>query len=175
MIGLIDIREVKRNTVTANLTARYGVTNRFELEARLPYVRRWDSVTSRPLAIGAGQEGLFNSDGSGVGDFEASARYQLNDGGADKPYYIGSLRFKSRTGTDPFEVLNEGTTSTRLSNGLQRELPTGSGFYTIQPGLTVLYPADPAVFFCNISYQYNFTRSNVTLKTIEEFASTGAP
>ena len=167
LIGLIDIREVKRNTVTANLTARYGVTNRFELEARLPYVRRWDSVTSRPLAIGAGQEGLFNSDGSGVGDFEASARYQLNDGGADKPYYIGSLRFKSRTGTDPFEVLNEGTTSTRLSNGLQKELPTGSGFYTIQPGLTMLYPADPAVFFGSINYQYNFTRSNVTLNTTE--------
>ncbi|MEO7232925.1 MAG: acetate kinase, partial [Polaromonas sp.] len=43
LIGLIDVREVKRNTVTGALTTRYGLTNRFELEARLPYVYRSDS------------------------------------------------------------------------------------------------------------------------------------
>ena len=38
LIGVIDVREVKRNTFNATLTGRYGLTNRFEIEARVPYV-----------------------------------------------------------------------------------------------------------------------------------------
>ncbi|WP_370632258.1 acetate kinase [Rhodoferax sp. U2-2l] len=163
LIGLIDVREVKRNTVTTTLTGRYGITNRFEIEAKIPYVYRSDSVISRPLNIGEGRDQLFSSSGKGLGDVEFTGRYQLNDGGADSPYYIGTLRVKSRTGKDPFEVLTDTVAGT--SNELQKELPTGSGFLTVQPGLTVLYPADPAVFFGSVSYQYNFKRSNVTLNT----------
>ena len=164
LIGLIDVREVKRNTVTATLTGRYGLTNRFELEAKVPYVYRSDDVVSRPYTgPGSERDELFSSSGKGLGDIEVTGRYQLNDGGANSPYYIGTLRVKSRTGKDPFEVL----TDTYIGGGseIQKELPTGSGFLTVQPGLTVLYPADPAVFFGSVSYQYNFKRSNVTLNT----------
>ena len=166
-IGLIDVREVKRNTFTAALTGRWGITNRMEIEAKVPYVYRSDSVLERPLASGSGQDQLFESTGKGIGDVEVTGRYQLNDGGVDKPYYIGTLRFKSRTGKDPFEVLTaaQNVGGSRTTNELQRELPTGSGFYTLQPGLTVLYASDPAVLFGSISYQYNFKRSNVSLNT----------
>lgn len=164
-IGLIDVREIKRNTFTAALTGRWGVTNRFEIEAKLPYVHRSDDVLSRPINSGAGRDELFSSTGSGIGDVEVTGRYQLNDGGADRPYYIGTLRFKSRTGKDPFKVLTDTMAPGQISNELQEELPRGSGFYTLQPGLTMLYPADPAVFFGSISYQYNFKRSNVTMNT----------
>lgn len=165
LIGLVDVREVRRNTFTPSLTARWGITNRFEIEAKLPYVYRSDSVLSRPQNIGAGRDELFTSTGSGIGDVEFTGRYQLNDGGADRAYYVGTLRFKTRTGKDPFEVLTDTGANPNVSNELQKELPTGSGFYTIQPGLTMLYPADPAVFFGSISYQYNFKRTGVTLNT----------
>ena len=46
--------------------------------------------------------------------------------------------------------------------GLPLNLPTGSGFYSLQPGLTWLFPSDPAVFFGGVSYTYNFKRSNVS-------------
>lgn len=168
-IGLIDVREVKRNTLTAALTGRWGITNRMEIEAKVPYVYRSDSVLERPLGGGSSQDQLFESTGKGVGDIEVTGRYQLNDGGVDKPYYIGTLRFKSRTGKDPFEVLTEAQNvgGSKTSNELQKELPTGSGFYTLQPGLTVLYASDPAVLFGSISYQYNFKRSNVSLNTTD--------
>lgn len=166
LIGLIDIREVHRNTLTASLTARYGITNRFEIEAKVPYVYRSDSSIERPYIQGVAQPELFDSTGKGLGDIEVTARYQFNDGGADKPYYIGTMRFKSRTGKDPFEVLTD-THAGLTTVGLQRELPTGSGFYTIQPGLTMLYPADPAVFFGSLSYQHNLTRNNVTMNTTD--------
>lgn len=163
-IGLIDVREVRRNTTTAALTGRWGVTNRFELEAKVPYVYRSDDVLERPLNTGSGTDELFSSSGRGIGDIEMTGRYQFNDGGVDKPYFIGTLRLKSRTGKDPFEVLTD-TTSSPNSNALQDELPVGSGFYTVQPGLTVLYPSDPAVFFGGLSYQHSIKRTGVTMNT----------
>ena len=42
------------------------------------------------------------------------------------------------------------------------QLPTGSGFYSLQPGVTWLYPSDPVVFFGNVSYLHNFARNNVS-------------
>ena len=161
LIGLIDIREVKRNTFNATLTGRFGVTNRFEIEARVPYVYRSDTSVGRTFGAGAATATAFSSSGQAIGDVEVTGRYQLNDGGVDKPYFVGSLRLKTRTGKDPFEV--ETLTSIQgLSDGVQTTLPTGSGFYGIQPALTVLFPSDPAVFFGTISYLHSVPRSNVT-------------
>ncbi|MDE2093948.1 MAG: acetate kinase [Burkholderiales bacterium] len=158
-IGLIDVREVKRNTVNAMLTGRYGITNRFEVEARVPYTYRSDSSIGCQLGQGCASETVFGASGQGIGDVEVTGRYQFNDGGVDKPYYVGSLRFKSRTGKDPFQVPVD-TTGTGLGP-VQTELPTGSGFYGLQPALTVLFPSDPAVFFGTISYLHNFSRTGV--------------
>ncbi|MGH9906058.1 MAG: hypothetical protein ACRD8U_10825 [Pyrinomonadaceae bacterium] len=151
-IGLIDIRSVNRDTFIAALTARYGVTSMVEVEGKLPYVYRDDSTLARPLATPTVADSAFDSDGNGIGDIELAARYQLNQGGFNKPYYIGTLRYKARTGEDPFEVDIDPTTN------LQRELPTGTGFHGLQPGLTAIFPSDPAVFFGGVSYLWNIER-----------------
>jgi hypothetical protein len=41
----------------------------------------------------------------------------------------------------------------------------GSGFYGIQPALTMLYPSDPAVFFGSVSALYSPARHNVVRQT----------
>ncbi|MEP7101599.1 MAG: acetate kinase [Burkholderiales bacterium] len=163
-IGLIDVREVKRNTFNATLSGRYGVTNRFEMEARVPYSYRSDSNIGCQLGQGCVTDTVFSASGQGVGDVEVTGRYQFNDGGLDKPFYVGSLRFKSRTGKDPFQVTTDDSI-TGLSGGVQTSLPTGSGFYGLQPALTVLFPSDPAVFFGTVSYLHNFARSDVVQQT----------
>ena len=166
LIGLIDVREVKRNTFTGTLTTRYGLTNRFEVEARLPYVYRSDTGVGREFLQGAAANTtVFDTTGRGIGDVEATARYQFNDGGVDRPYYVGSLRFKSRTGKDPFEVETSRTVLGFRNDGVQTTLPTGSGFYGLQPALTVLYPSDPAVFFGTVNYLHSFKRNHVTRRT----------
>lgn len=181
LIGLVDVREVKRNTVTGALTTRYGLTNRLELEARLPYVYRSDSTVSREIFTGSASDNVFNSSGKAIGDVEIAARYQLNEGGANKPYFLGSLRFKSRTGKDPFDVVTDCVTrcvGNTTGTGLPLDLPTGSGFYSLQPGLTWLFPSDPAVFFGGISYTYNFKRSDVSRQVLNgerEFIGTVEP
>ncbi|PWK92742.1 acetate kinase [Fulvimonas soli] len=164
LIGLIDVRQVRTTTQTAVLAARYGFTNRFELELRVPYVHSHTDTVSREIFTGAAQDNVFGSSGKGLGDVEATARYQLNDGGADRPYYIAWLRYKSRTGRDPFEVTTDCVTrcaQNATGTGLPLQQPTGSGFNALQPGVTWLYPSDPVVFFGNLSYLYNFERDNV--------------
>jgi hypothetical protein len=164
LIGVIDVREVKRNTFNATLTGRYGLTNRFEIEARVPYVYRSDTSIGREILQGTATDNAFNSSGHGIGDAEVTGRYQFNDGGLDTPYFVGSLRFKSRTGKDPFEVqTSRGIAG--LTDGVQTSLPTGSGFFGLQPALTMLFPSDPAVFFGTLSYLHSFKRSNVSRQT----------
>lgn len=158
VIGLIDVRTVNRSTWTAALTGRYGLTNRLEVEARVPFVYRRDSTIARPFGENNVQtERAFTADGSKIGDAEITARYQINQPAPDKAYYVGSIRFKTRTGESPFEVE---TFSPFAGSGLlQKELPTGSGFYGLQLGLSALYPSDPVVFFGNVSYLHNFERN----------------
>jgi hypothetical protein len=166
LIGAIDIREVRRTTLTGALTGRFGVSNRFEVEAKVPYVYRSDTGVGREFLAGASTNStVFDSTGHGIGDVELTGRYQFNDGGLDHPYYIGSLRFKSRTGRDPFEVQTSKTIVGFRDDGIQTELPTGSGFYGLQPAVTMLYPSDPAVFFGTVSYLYTFARNGVSRNT----------
>lgn len=165
LIGLIDARQVKTTTQTGALAVRYGITNRLELELRAPYQYNHTDTVSREIFTGSAEDRVFASSGHGLGDVEATARYQINDGGADNPYYIGWLRLKSRTGKDPFEVTTDCVTrcvQNATGTGLPLQVPTGSGFYSLQPGLTWLYPSDPVVFFGNISYLHNFPRHNVS-------------
>ncbi|MDQ6640376.1 MAG: acetate kinase [Pseudomonadota bacterium] len=165
LIGAIDIREIRRTTVTGALTGRFGVSNRFELEAKVPYVYRADTSVGREILQGTASNSIFDTTGHGLGDVELTGRYQFNDGGLERPYYIGSLRFKSRTGKDPFEVQTSKNVIGFRDDGVQTELPTGSGFYGLQPAVTMLYPSDPAVFFGTVSYLYTFARSNVSRNT----------
>jgi hypothetical protein len=166
LIGLIDVREVKRNTFSASLSARTGLSNRLEVELKVPYVYRSDATVSREIFTGTAVDRAFDTSGKAIGDVELAARYQLNQGGPDKPYYIGGLRFKSRTGRDPFDVVTDCTKRCIGENvtgtGLPLQLPTGSGFYSVQPSLTWLFPTDPAIFFGSVSYIHTFKRSNVS-------------
>jgi hypothetical protein len=166
LIGLVDVREVKRNTVTTIFSGRTGLTNRLEIDAKIAYVYRSDATVSREIFTGTAVENVFSTSGKGMGDAELGLRYQINKGSPDSAYYVGSLRFKSRTGRDPFDVITDCTRHCigpdATGTGLPLDLPTGSGFYSLQPGLTWLFPSDPAVFFGSISYLHNFKRSNVS-------------
>nr|WP_250901578.1 MULTISPECIES: acetate kinase [unclassified Dyella] len=165
LIGLVDVRQVKTTTQTGAIALRYGITNRMEAEVRIPFVHGHTDTISREIFTGTATDRAFGASGSGLGDIEATLRYQLNDGGADKAYYVAWLRAKSRTGRDPFEVTTDCVqrcVQNATGTGLPLQLPTGSGFYSLQPGVTWLYPSDPVVFFGNVSYLHNFARNNVS-------------
>ncbi|WP_243372438.1 transporter [Geotalea sp. SG265] len=161
-IGLIDVRNVNSNTYVAALTTRYGITNRLEFEARVPYVYRSDSTSFEPTTDpNTGNRipaSVFSADGKGLGDVEFGPRFQLNQPGGEGPYLIASLRVKSVTGKDPFEVPTASNVTSPSGVPLQTELPTGSGFWGIQPGISAIFSSDPAVFFGTVSYMWNMER-----------------
>ena len=150
-IGLIDIRGVNDSTWIAGLSARYGLSNRLEIEAKVPYVYRTEAAVTRGTGSPSSVDSVFDTSGKGLGDVEVSARYQLNEGGENSPYYIAGLRVKARNGKDSFSVPYS-------DNYLPLELPTGSGFWAIQPSLAFIYPSDPAVFFGGVNYVKNIDR-----------------
>ena len=173
LIGLIDVRQVKTTSVTAALAARYGLGNRFEVELKVPYMYIRGDTVSREIFTGTAQDSVFSSDGNGLGDIELTARYQLPNKGADRPFYVVWLRYKARTGKDLFEVTTDCITrcvANATGTGLPLELPTGSGFASLQPGVTWLYASDPVVFFGSLSYLHNFARKDVSRTTLS-----GAP
>ena len=151
LIGEINVSQSNRTNWVASLGGRYGVTNRFEVEARVPLIYRTDDTLARPITS-TSQNELFSSDGSGVGDVELAARYQLNAPRDDGAFYIAGLRFKTRTGKDIYEVDYD-----PLFN-LPTELATGSGFYSLQPSLSGVLPSDPVVFFGGVNYTWNIKR-----------------
>ncbi|HQT68857.1 MAG TPA: hypothetical protein PLE48_00340 [Thiobacillus sp.] len=151
LIGQIDVRSVNRSSWIASLGGRYGLTNRLEIETRVPYVYRTDDTVTRPIG-GVASDQLFSSDGNGLGDIELAARYQFNAPRDDGAFYVAGLRFKTRTGKDPYEVEYD------TNFNLPKELATGSGFYSLQPSLSAVLPADPVVFFGGINYVWNIKR-----------------
>jgi hypothetical protein len=151
LVGNFTISQVERETLTAALTGRVGVTDRLELEARVPYVRRDDTETRRPIGTGAAADETVKLDGDGLGDVEFAAHYQINDGSRGWPFFVGNLRAKSDTGTSPFDVDTD-------SSGNPTELPTGTGFWSVQPSITAIMPTDPAVIFANLNYTWNIAR-----------------
>lgn len=150
LVGVIDVVEADRDTYTARVTGRYGITNRLEAEVSGSWVYRDDATRSREFLTGSVGDSVFKSQGSGLGDVEFGLRYQFKRRKPTSPFLVGNLRFKSDTGSDPFEI----TTAAGLAGQprFSNELPTGSGFWSVNPSLTFIYPSDPVVFFGNVGY-----------------------
>ncbi|SEK43593.1 transporter [Ectothiorhodospira marina] len=159
-IGLIDLTEVQRDTLTAALSFRYGLSNRMEVGIRIPYVWRDESLRRREILVGTPAEQVTGSDGQGLGDVELALHYQFNRAVTGKPFFIGNLRVKAPTGDSPFDVEREliEDDDGRPITEIFVEQPTGSGFWAVQPSLTMTYPTDPAVIYGNLSYLWNIER-----------------
>ena len=149
-LGVIEANDADRDSAVATVALRYGLTSRLEVEARIPYVYRHDRVTTlaqRDETINRTTE----LDGQQIGDVEVSARYQLNEVRPGRPIFVANARIKPPSGLGPYDVGYD-------EFGVATSLATGSGFWAVEGGLTMLYPSDPAVIFASISYLHNISR-----------------
>lgn len=149
-IGLLEVNDAARDTLTAALAARYALTDRLELEVRVPYIYRSDRVTTVAQQSTTTMQ-TFELNGGDIGDVEMSARYQLNRGANGAPIFVAGMRVKSDSGLGPFDL-------ERDAAGISTELATGSGFWAVQGSVSMLYPTDPAVIFASLSYNHNIAR-----------------
>jgi hypothetical protein len=147
-LGLIEAGDADRDAVVGSVSARYGLTNRIELEARVPYVYRHDRITT----VAAADQAVTRTqelDANDIGDVEVSGRYQINSGEGGWPIFVAGLRVKSDTGVGPYDVAFD-------KFAVAKELATGSGFWATELGVTMLYPSDPAVIYGGVSYIHSF-------------------
>jgi hypothetical protein len=154
LIGLINISEVQRDIFVGAVSLKYGFTSRFEAGFRVPYLSINEDLREREVFDGTPVDFVRESSGDGLGDVELSLRYQLNDGLDGWPYLIGTFRAKAPTGDGPYDVEQKVLTDNK-GNPIGFELaerPTGSGFWSVEPGISFIYPSDPAVLFGNLSY-----------------------
>jgi hypothetical protein len=153
VIGSIRVDRLDRDIYTEALSFRYGLLPRVQLEMRVPYVQRKDEEI---IQVGTNAESSRTVTGSGLGDVEGSILYQPIIGQGGVPDVILRLRGKSRTGKDSFDISTEtvGAGDVRLT-----EAPTGSGFYSVGPGVTLVWRTDPVVLFAGGGYTFNLERS----------------
>jgi hypothetical protein len=150
-IGLIEASGADRDTLVGTGALRYGISNRLEIEGRVPYLYRNDRIQVVQQRDQQIVRGIALKD-NGIGDVEGTLRYQINPVRPLKPIWIASLRVKSRTGTGPFEIPYD-------EFGVAEGLATGSGFWGVQPGFSFLLPSDPIVLYGGLSYFHQFARN----------------
>jgi hypothetical protein len=157
--GTVDIRQSTQRGNLGAVTLRYGVTDRMEVNIRVPWLSQSDTIQTAPADTNA-QPITIGPTGSGLGDIEFGTSYQINEGLNDWPVFIANLRVKSDSGRSPFDVpiytINDPQGG--FTRGLPKELPTGTGFWAIDPGVTVAWASDPAVFFGSLRYIWNIGR-----------------
>ncbi len=148
--GPVDSATAAHDVVVATGDFRYGVTDRLEVEARVPFLYRHDRLTM--LAAPGAVTQTTDINGSDIGDIELAARYQLNGSREGRPTFVANLLLKTPTGRGPFDLNFD-------ANGAATELATGTGFWGVEPSLTFLLPTDPIVLFANVGYLKNFSRT----------------
>ena len=165
-LGNINLGQTKSHQIMADLDTRYGLTDRVSVDVDVPYVYRH----SQFIVGGAGGAANTLSDASvnssAIGDVNFGLYYQILKETNNIPDVVGSLRVKAPTGTSPFglKVVQLEPDNTNLV--APSRLPTGTGFWNVTAGLSVLKTYDPVVLFGSMSYTYNIARSFADISSI---------
>jgi hypothetical protein len=143
-LGAIDASDSDRSATVATLAARYGLTDRIELEARVPYMRRSDRINVVQQREGTVTREIL-LEKSRLADIEFTGRYQINRARPGRPVFVANLRVKTDTGSNPYDI-------PRDEYGIATALATGSGFWGVEPSLSFLFPTDPVVIYGSVGY-----------------------
>lgn len=155
VIGSIRVDDVNRDILSAALTARYGLARRMQVDARLPFVYRNDTETT---GIGTGDAQERSISGHGIGDAALTLSWQPWAARGWRPATILRTQVEFPTGKSAFEI-ERIAPEENSPERILTEAPRGSGFYTVSPGATFVWPMDPVVMFAGANFNYTFKRS----------------
>lgn len=154
LIGTIRVDDINRDILTGAVTARYGTGHRTQVDLRIPYVYRNDTETT---GIGTGDALERSTTGNGLGDIGLTLAWQALTAKGGRPATILRVQAEYPSGKSAFEIDRVAPTEDSPERVLV-EAPTGSGFYTVSPGVTFVWPIDPVVLFAGGAYNYTFGR-----------------
>jgi hypothetical protein len=157
-LGQINLQQTRSDAFTFDLTGRYGLTDRLSVDLNLPWLYR------RNAFIEGGANGTASSSSQAIvsagdiGDVNAGLYYQLWRETDKLPDIVGSMRVRSPTGREPYGIKFTNPDPNNSNLTVPDTLPTGTGVWTTQLGLSLLKTSDPLVLFANVGYNYNFDR-----------------
>ncbi len=154
-LGQISIDEVESDVLLFDLTGRYGVTDRLQVDLNIPFLQR--STTYRTTAnVGNEEEDIERTVDLdfALSDISFGFSYQLLGESAKWPDIVWSARARSPSGTHPFGIKQFQVTED-VKVAFPEELPTGNGNWAVTSGLSFVKSLDPAVIFASFSYTYN--------------------
>lgn len=153
-LGTINLDQTKASVATLDLSGRYGLTDRFSIEASVPWVWR----DTRFVSAGAGGASTKISEvqlsSSGIGDASIAGYYQWVKESAKWPDIVTSLRIRAPTGRHPFGLKLIQPDSQNNNLNVPQDLPTGTGLWSATVNVSALRTYDPVILFGNIGYTW---------------------
>ncbi|MET1077365.1 MAG: transporter [Pseudomonas sp.] len=124
-----------QHSFTNSFTFDYGVWDNLTFSLRLPLVAKYD--TERDLDVYS------------LGDISASLRWQPWTSLRGKPVTTLYASLGLPTGSSPYDI------------NVDRDLATGSGYYSLGGGANLSYVIDPVVLFGSLGYTYNLPSTDI--------------
>ena len=137
VVGDIISQRARRDTFIPSVAWRLGLPQDFQADVRVPY--RFEEV--RTVSADT-RESLRKADG--LGDVEFGLSRQLTHGDGWAPDLLAHMRWKTKTGSDPYSTESE-------------DPPLGTGFHAFQFMLTSVKVQDPVAFFGSLAYTLNLS------------------
>ncbi len=158
LIGQVQVQKLRRDLFIPALTFRLGL-QKAELYLRIPYFFRNDRLVFPVSGGGTStiQDKSFSD--NALGDITGYVYYHLLREGQWRPWVpdtVVRLGVSFPTGKDPYNIKREFVPT--LGAVVPVEFPTGTGHWGLALGSTFVRSADPAVFFLNVAYFFNFAR-----------------
>lgn len=145
-IGRINVERERRHGLTAQLDARYGITDRLQANVTIPYRYVYSQLFVAPGVQGIGEAEIADRtvQTNHIGDIEFGTSYHAVREKGWRPDLILSLSTKTRTGLAPADI--------ELSDA---EVPTGTGFWGLRGQATMVKVTDPGILFASASYLWH--------------------
>lgn len=164
VVGNIQVEKARKEIMAPSLTMRFGITDLFQADLRVPYIIREDEISR-----GTGEKVTVDVDADGIGDIEGNLLFHVMKEREGWPGVSAGVKVKSRTGRDPYGIETKtvqvpGTPETGVGDSptkVPEDLPTGSGHWGFTPYVSFVKTTDPAVLFASFSYFYHRKRDVV--------------
>ena len=156
-LGNLAVEGVASDTLTYSLTARYGVSNRMVLNLSTPLVYR--STTYAKGGVGGVATATSETDVTrqpALGDVSFGMSYRLFPT-ARKLDWVWNIDITAPTGKHPYGVpvqVIEKDQDGVTTFSVPANLPTGSGVWSLNTGVSFVRVSDPAVLFGNFGIGY---------------------
>lgn len=176
-LGNIAIEDVKSDSLTYTLAARYGLSPRLTLNLDVPYLGRKTVYQKGGAGGSAAAIAEEQTTGSGLGDIALSANYKLFAETDTRPDTVLTLGITAPTGQSPYGIdwkVLERDDDQYIRFAVPDKQPTGNGVWQANLGLSAVKTMDPAIVFANVGYIYSRPRDFADINTDPETRDPGS-